>query len=53
MRRKTTKLVKIRNKKGFPKEIQGIIKEYFANLNANTFENLEEMEKFLETYDHP
>jgi hypothetical protein len=34
-------------------EIQGIIKAYFENLYSNEFENLEEMDKFLYTYDHP
>jgi hypothetical protein len=32
-------------------EVQGIIRNYFENLYLNNFENLEEMEKFLETYD--
>jgi hypothetical protein len=35
------------------KEIQGIIKDYFENLYSNKFESLEEMDKFLDTYDHP
>jgi hypothetical protein len=30
-----------------------IIRHYFENLYSNKFENLEEMEKFLDTYDHP
>jgi hypothetical protein len=34
-------------------EIQGIIRDYFENLYFNEFENLEEMDKFLDTYDHP
>jgi hypothetical protein len=34
------------------KEIQGIIRDYFENLYSNKFENLEEMDKFLDTYDH-
>jgi hypothetical protein len=33
-------------------EIKGIIRDYFENLYANKFENLEEMDKFLDTYDH-
>jgi hypothetical protein len=33
-------------------EIQGIIGDYFENLYSNKFENLEEMDKFLNTYDH-
>jgi hypothetical protein len=34
-------------------EIQGIIRDYFENLYSNKFENLEETDKFLDTYDHP
>jgi hypothetical protein len=34
-------------------EIQGIIRDYFENLYFNKFENLEEMDKFLDTHDHP
>jgi hypothetical protein len=34
-------------------EIQGIIRDYFENLYSNKFENLEEMDKFLDIYDHP
>jgi plasmid rolling circle replication initiator protein Rep len=26
---------------------------YFENLQSNKFENLEEMDKFLDIYDHP
>jgi hypothetical protein len=33
-------------------EIQEIIRNYFENLYSNKFENLEEMEKFLDTYHH-
>jgi hypothetical protein len=35
------------------KKIQGIIRDCFENLCSNKLENLEEMEKFLGTYDHP
>jgi hypothetical protein len=34
-------------------ENQGIIRDYIENLYSNKFENLEEMNKFLDTYDHP
>jgi hypothetical protein len=34
-------------------EIQGIIRLYFENLYSNKFENLEEMDKFVDTHDHP
>jgi hypothetical protein len=33
-------------------EIQGIIRDYFENLYSNKFENLEEMDRFLNTYNH-
>jgi hypothetical protein len=34
-------------------EIQEIITDYFERLYSNKFENLEEMDRFLDTYDHP
>jgi hypothetical protein len=34
-------------------EVQEIIRDYFDNLYSNKFENLEEMDKFLNTYDQP
>jgi hypothetical protein len=34
-------------------QIQGIIRDNFENLYSNKFENLEEMDKFLNTYDNP
>jgi hypothetical protein len=33
-------------------DIQEIITDYFENLYSNEFENLEEMDKFLDTYVH-
>jgi hypothetical protein len=33
-------------------ENQEIIRDYFENLYSNKFENLEEMDKFLDTYYH-
>jgi hypothetical protein len=33
-------------------EIQEIIRDYFESLYSNKFENLEEMDRFLETYHH-
>jgi hypothetical protein len=34
-------------------EVQEIIRDYFENQYSNKHENLKEMEKFLDTYDHP
>jgi hypothetical protein len=34
-------------------EMQGIIRDYFEKLYSNKFDNLEEMDKFLDTYYHP
>jgi hypothetical protein len=57
MRREKTQISKIRNAKGEittnTTEIQEIISDYFESLYSNKFENLEEMDRFLETYDHP
>jgi hypothetical protein len=57
MRREKTQITKIRNAKEEIKtnstEIQEIIRDYFENLYSNKFENLEEMDKFLYTCDHP
>jgi hypothetical protein len=55
--REKTQISKIRNSKGELTtntiEIQEIIRDYFENLYSNKFENLEEIDKFLDTYDHP
>jgi hypothetical protein len=34
------------------KKIQRIIRNYFDKLYTSKFENLKEMDKFLDTYDH-
>jgi hypothetical protein len=34
-------------------DVQEIIRDYFQNVYSNKFENLEEMDRFLDTYDHP
>jgi hypothetical protein len=56
MRREKIQISKIRNAKGEVKtstmEIQEIIRDYFENLYSNKFENLKEMDRFLDTYDH-
>jgi hypothetical protein len=53
MRREKTPISKIRNAKGEiitnTTEIQEIIRDYFESLYPNKFENLEEMDRFLET----
>jgi hypothetical protein len=57
MRRGKTQISKIRNAKGEittnTMEIQEIKRDYFENLYSNKFKNLEEMDRFLDTYDHP
>jgi hypothetical protein len=57
MRREKTQISEIRNEKKEittnTKEIQGIIRDNFETLYSNKLENLEEMDKFVDTYDHP
>jgi hypothetical protein len=57
MKRGKTQIRKIRNVKGQITtnitEIQEIVRDYFEKLYSNKFENLEEMDRFLYTYDHP
>jgi hypothetical protein len=54
MWREKTQISKIKNKKGeITTNTKKIIRDYFENLYSNKLENLEEMNKFLDTYDHP
>jgi hypothetical protein len=57
MRREKTQISTIRNENREittnTKKIQGIARDYFENLYSNKLENLEEMDKFLDTNDHP
>jgi hypothetical protein len=56
MRREKTQISKIRNANEEitnTMETQGIIRDYFENLYPNKFENIEEIDKFLDTYNHP
>jgi hypothetical protein len=49
-RREKTQISKIRNAKGeITRKTQEIIRDYFENLYSNKCENLEEMDKFLDT----
>jgi glutamyl-tRNA reductase len=55
--REKIQISKIRNAKGEittnTTEIQEIIRDYFESLYSNKFENFEEMDRFLENYNHP
>jgi hypothetical protein len=55
MWRKKTQISRIRNAKGEittnTKEVQEIIRDNFEKLYSNKFENLKEMDRFLDTYD--
>ena len=52
-KRKRTKINKIRNERGEittdSKEIQRIVRKFYDQLYANKLDNLDEMDKFLET----
>ena len=55
--REKNQINKIRNENGDVTtdntEIQRIIRDYYQQLYANTMDNLEEMDKFLEKYNFP
>jgi hypothetical protein len=57
MRREKTQISKIRNAKGEiitnTMEAQEKFTDYYNNLYSNKYENLEEMDRFLDIYDHP
>jgi dsRNA-specific ribonuclease len=57
MRREIKQIREIRNAKGEittnTREIQEIISDYFESLYCNKYENLAEVDRFLETYNHP
>jgi hypothetical protein len=57
MRREKTQISRIRNARWEitknTMEDQEIIRDYFKNLYSSKFENLKEMVRFLDTYDHP
>ena len=56
-KRDMTQIDKIMNENGIiatnPSEIQTIIKEYYEKLYANKLDNLQEMDKFLNTHTLP
>jgi hypothetical protein len=57
MRREKTQSSKIRNAKGEKTtntmEVLEIIRDYFKDLYFNKYENVEEMDRFLHSDDHP
>ena len=56
-KREKTQINTIRNEKGEVTtdtvEIQRIMRDYYKQLYANKMDNLKEMDKFLEKYNHP
>ena len=56
-KRERTQVDKIMNENGFittnPSEIQAIIREFYEKFYANKLDNLEEMDKFLNTHKLP
>jgi hypothetical protein len=56
MRKEKTQISKIRNAKGAittnTTEIQENIRDYFESLHSKKFENFEEMDRFVDNYDH-
>jgi dephospho-CoA kinase len=54
MRRENTQISEIKNEKGETiTNTKEIIRVYFENIYFNKMENLDKMNKFLDTYDHP
>jgi hypothetical protein len=57
MRTEKTQISKISNAKGEittnTMEVQEILRDYFENIHLNKFENLKEMDRFLDIYVHP
>jgi hypothetical protein len=57
MKKEKTHISRIRNAKGEittnTMEVQEIIRDYFEKFYSNKFENFNEMDRFLDTYDHP
>jgi hypothetical protein len=53
MRREKTQINKIRNEKGeITANTKEIIRDYLENTYPNTLENVKEMDKFIDIYDH-